>query len=91
MDGKENAANLKMWKKLGGVAAVKSAMTQLHMNANSDLLTEDAKKEFVLQCYGVVPNPRPKYTTSFKSDMSVASAGIASTAQPTETGAGRNF
>ena len=91
MDGKENAANLKMWKKLGGVAAVKSAMTQLHMNANSDLLTEDAKKEFVLQCYGVVPNPRPKYTTSFKSDMSVASASTASTAQPTETGAGRNF
>jgi len=71
LNGKENPTNMKYWKKLGGVSSVKAAMTQLHMNANSDQLTEDAKAAFIKQCYGIIPGSRPKYVTSFQSDTSV--------------------
>jgi hypothetical protein len=68
---KLNRANLTYWKNRGGVDAVKAAMAQLHLDANSNLTTEDAKAPFIKQCYGIVPNPRPTYKTNFQVDRSV--------------------
>jgi hypothetical protein len=71
--GEENEKNMEYWKKQGSgsVADVKKAMSQLHLNANSSLTAEDtrarAPNDFIQQCYGIVPRPRPDYTTSFQA------------------------
>ena len=71
-----NATNLAYWKNRGNgsVAAVKAAMAQLHLDANSNLTTEDAKANFIKQCYGITPSERPNYSTTFQSDKTVQSA-----------------
>ena len=68
-----NAKNLAYWKNQGNgsVEAVKAAMSQLHLDANSNLTTEDTKVEFIKRCYGISPNPRPNYSTSFQIDRTV--------------------
>jgi hypothetical protein len=64
---KLNRANLTYWKNMGTVEAVKAAMSQLHLDANTSLTTEDAKAAFIKQCYGIVPNPRPTFKSDYKS------------------------
>jgi hypothetical protein len=64
---KFNRTNLTYWKNKGGVEGVKAAMSQLHLDANSNLTTEDAKAPFIKQCYGIVPNPRPTFKSTFTS------------------------
>jgi hypothetical protein len=64
---KLNRANLTYWKNMGTVEAVKAAMSQLHLDANTSLTTEDAKAVFIKQCYGIVPNPRPTFKSDYKS------------------------
>ena len=70
-----NATNLAYWKNRGNgsVAAVKAAMSQLHLDANSTVTTEDVKANFIRQCYGIIPGNRPNYSTSFQSDTTVQS------------------
>jgi hypothetical protein len=68
-----NVSNLTYWKNIGdgSVAAVKAAMTQLHLDANSTITNEAAKTNFIKQCYGIVPNDRNIYSGTFTSDTSV--------------------
>ena len=68
-DGTVNPANLSYWQKMGGVASVKAALTKIHADANSNLMSEDVRKLAIQQCYGITPNQRPAYTTSFKSPL----------------------
>jgi len=70
---KPNLVNLEYWKNKGNgsVTAVKAAMSQLHLDANTNLTREDAKAPFVKQCYGIVPNPRPGFKSNFTPDLSV--------------------
>ena len=69
--GKDNNMAINYWKKKGGVNAVRSLMANIHYDANNESIPEDAKKEKILQCYGMVPNQRPSYNTTFQSDSSV--------------------
>ena len=66
---KPNLKNLEYWKNQGNgsVNAVKAAMAQLHLDANTKLTREDAKAPFVKQCYGIVPNPRPGFKSDYKA------------------------
>jgi hypothetical protein len=66
IDDKVNDDNMTYWKSFGGVAAVKKAMSDLHLDANTSLTNEDAKAPSIQQCYGIVPNPRPAYTSTYK-------------------------
>ena len=69
----DNVSNLTYWKNRGdgSVAAVKAAMTQLHLDANSTTTNEAAKTTFIKQCYGIIPNDRNIYSGRFTSDTSV--------------------
>jgi len=66
---KPNLKNLEYWKNQGNgtVNAVKAAMSQLHLDANTNLTREDAKAPFVKQCYGIVPNPRPGFKSGYEA------------------------
>ena len=68
-----NPTNLAYWKNQGdgSVAAVKTAMSELHLAANTSLTNEDVKAPSIQQCYGITPNARPTYATSFQVDQSV--------------------
>jgi hypothetical protein len=72
LDNKDNISSLNYWKKLGGVEAVKRAMTQLHLDANSKTIPEDDKKAKIAQCYGIVPNNRATYNPPYASDTEVS-------------------
>jgi len=65
--GKTNTANLEYWQGLGGVKAVKAAMAQVHLDANSGMDDENVK-DAILQCYGTTLAQRPRAS-------SVASSG----------------
>ena len=71
LDNKDNESAMKYWKKMGGVDAVKYAMSQLHLDANSDLIPEDNKKDKIVQCYGVIPDPRATLVTNYASDTTI--------------------
>jgi hypothetical protein len=64
-----NVKNLEYWKNQGNgtVNAVKAAMSQLHLDANTNLTREEAKAPFVKQCYGIVPNPRPGFKSGYEA------------------------
>lgn len=57
-NGKTNSNNLKYWQDFGGVKAVKAAMAQVHLDANSEMSDED-KKDALMQCYGTTLAQRP--------------------------------
>ena len=61
-----NIDNMTYWKSKGGVAAVKAAMSALHLDANTNLTNEDTRAPSILQCYGIIPNDRPVYTSTYK-------------------------
>ena len=65
LNDQENAVNMAYWKAKGGVAAVKAAMSDLHVAANTSLTNEDTKAPSILQCYGIVPDARPTYTSKY--------------------------
>ena len=69
----KNQANIDYWMAFGGVDAVKREMSKLHNDANTSLTNEDTKAPSILECYGIVPNPRVSYTSSFVSDTTVQS------------------
>jgi hypothetical protein len=71
LDNKDNESAMKYWKKMGGVDAVKNAMSQLHLDANSSLIPEDKKYNTIVQCYGVVPNPRATLVSKYASDTTI--------------------
>jgi len=56
--GKTNTLNFEYWQALGGVKAVKAAMAQVHLDANSEM-GDDDKREALLQCYGATLAARP--------------------------------
>ena len=58
----KNQANIDYWMAFGGVVAVKREMSKLHNDANTSLTNEDTKAPSILQCYGIIPNPRVSYT-----------------------------
>ena len=66
INDKVNTENMEYWTSIGGVAAVKKAMSDLHLDANTSLTNEDTKAPSILECYGIVPNPRPSYTSTYK-------------------------
>ena len=72
----KNQANIDYWISFGGVAAVKAAMSKLHIDANTNLTSEDAKTNSIQQCYGIVPNARVSYTSNFASDKTVQNAPL---------------
>lgn len=72
LDNKDNMSAINFWKKLGGVDAVKRAMSELHLEANSKTIPEDDKKAKIIQCYGVVPNSRATYNPPYTSDTEVS-------------------
>ena len=63
---KINNDNMDYWKSFGGVAAVKAAMSALHLDANTSLTNEEIRAPSILQCYGIIPNDRPLYKATYK-------------------------
>ena len=59
LDGTDNAANIALWKKQGGVNAVKNILQRVHLTANNPSIPEDQRRIAMLWCYGLVPNDRP--------------------------------
>jgi hypothetical protein len=68
--GNPNTAALAFWKKQGGTQAVKAIMNNIHKTANNTALSDSAKKVYLLQCYGLIPNDA---TTNFASKWLSAS------------------
>jgi len=64
--GNVKSQNLTYWQSLGGVKAVKAAMAQIHLDANSEMNDED-KKDALLQCYGTNLASRPPASSSMSS------------------------
>ena len=61
----KNQVNIDYWTGFGGVAAVKEAMSRLHMDANTSLTNEDSKASSIKECYGIVPNARVSYKSTY--------------------------
>ena len=54
-DGTENGSAINMFKNLGSVNAIKSAMNNIWSMANNNSLSEAARVQAMNQCYGLVP------------------------------------
>jgi hypothetical protein len=70
-NGTRLVSNTSYWQGLGGLAAVTKAMKKLHADANSNMISDSAKKLAMQQCYGINLNSRPQYSTQFVSDTGV--------------------
>lgn len=64
--GNVNTQTLEYWQGLGGVKAVKAAMAQVHLDANSEM-GDDDKREALLQCYGTSLANRPPASSAVAS------------------------
>lgn len=63
-----NVESLAYWQAQGGVAAVKEAMKNIHKTANSTTMSEDAKRDSMIQCYGFTPsNNAATFETNWQS------------------------
>lgn len=77
LDNKENAAALAYWKGFDTEAAVKNAMSRLHMAANSRTIREDDKADIIKKCYGLTMSERAAYSTTFTADTGEQSSSAA--------------
>jgi hypothetical protein len=70
-NGQIRGSSASYWQRVGGLAAVSASMKQLHLNANSSLLSDSAKKLAMEQCYGINLESRPGFDTEYVSDTAV--------------------
>ncbi len=69
LNNKENPRALAYWKGLGSEAAVKAAMSQLHLDANSKLIKEDDRLGLIKQCYGITIGKPQDYSATYVPDV----------------------
>jgi hypothetical protein len=72
--GKPNDTAIAAARAKGGVNAVKEFYNQIHLKANDNTQTDDARKEAVMQCYGV--EFRPVESTTSNETVNVAGASM---------------
>ena len=69
LNNKENPRALAYWKGLGTEVAVKAAMSQLHLDANSKMIKEDDRLGLIKQCYGITIGKPQAYSATYVPDV----------------------